>query len=674
MSAWIFCLLLIPAQEPDAEETVVLGRENDLIGLAAAASEGEVGPAELEHRPLLRPGEVLETIPGLVLTQHSGAGKANQFFLRGFNLDHGTDFATRLNGVPLNLPSHGHGQGYTDLNPLIPELLGGLRFRKGPYAAEVGDFASAGSADLVYLDQLPRAYAQLEAGGFGYERGLVADSLTLGGGSLLFGAEVLHRDGPWDVPEDHDEVNGLVRWSRGDHAEREDWTLEAYSSEWTATDQVAERAIDSGSVGRFGSLDPTDGGEASRFALAWNQRAGRTRLSAFAAYSELALYSNFTYFLANPVDGDQFLQRDQRVVVGFEGEHGVETELLGHSGELTFGLQTRHDEIDNGLFSTAARSILSTTRSDEISQSSAGLWVRHDLEWSPWFRTEAGLRGDLYRFEVDSDNADNSGTETDSIASPKLGAAFGPWGDTELYLNGGLGFHSNDARGVLLRDDPSTPAPGDGTPVDPLVRTKGAEVGLRTVSGELRSTVAMWILESDSELVFVGDAGNTEASRPSRRTGLELANHWSARDWLVLDADLSLSRARFRDEDPSGDHIPGSIESVLSSGVTLQSPERDLWATLRLRYFGPRSLIEDDSERSSSSLLLNLETGWRFHEHWGVSLGVFNLLDREVNDIEYFYASRLQGEGVGPDDGGFNDIHLHPAEPFTLRAALTARF
>lgn len=496
---------------------------------------------------------------------------------------------------------------------------------------------------------------------------------------MLFGAEVLHKDGPWDVPEDHDEANGLVRWSRGNQRSGANLTFEAYEGEWTATDQVAERALDAGLIGRFGSLDPTAGGESTRFALAWNRadahKDGRARLSAFAAYSELALWSNFTYFLADPVNGDQFLQRDQRLLAGLEGERSFVGEFGTRPTELALGFQLRHDEIDSGLFATNARDVIGTTRSDEIGQSSAGLYGEYELEWNSWLRANAGLRADLYRFDVDSDNAANSGSETDSIASPKLGLAFGPWSETELYVSGGFGFHSNDARGVLSSDDPTTPALDDGVPVDPLVRTKGAEFGVRTqVLDGLQSTLALWLLESDSELVFVGDAGNTEASRPSRRTGVELTNHCSPRAWLALDVDASLSHARYTDADPAGDHIPGAIESAISSGITVRDPDESVWTTLRLRYFGPRPLIEDDSRRSSSSLLVNLEAGWRIAENWGLTLGIFNLFDREVNDIEYYYPSLLAGEPPGPDDGGYNDLHLHPAEPFTLRFALTARF
>ena len=664
---------LLAQQASDTGETVVVGRSNDLVGLVESATVGEVGREELERRPLLRPGELLETVPGIVITQHSGAGKGNQFFLRGFNLDHGTDLAVRLNGVPLNLRSHGHGQGYVDLNPLIPELVGRVRYRKGPYFADAGDFSSAGTVAIDYVDELPFGFAQVERGSYDYMRTVAGDTFHFDDSKLTVGVETYHHDGPWVVEDDYEKLNGVARWVHGD--ERRGWRLtgEFYDADWTATDHIPERAVDSGLIDRFGTLDPTSGGLSDRQSLTfehWSQDGGgRTDLTAYAYHDALDLYSNFTYALDDPANGDQFLQTDERTVVGLEAGRSTTTELFGVDGELRYGMQSRSDWIDNGLFRTSQRSILSTTREDEIVETSVGVWGESTQYWSDTFRTTVGLRADQYFFDVDSDLAANSGSESDGIVSPKVALVFGPWSDTELYLNGGYGFHSNDARGTTLTDDPTTPAPGDGTPVDPLVQQRGAEIGVRTTAVEgLQSTLSLWYLESDSELLFVGDAGNTEASGATERWGVEWTNFWEVNDWLTADLDAAASQARFTDAGDD-DRVPGAIDTVVATGLTARSDDGH-YVALRGRFFGPRDLTEDGSVESSSSFLVNLHAGYVIDEHWRVRLSIFNLLDSEESDIEYFYTSRLPGEPAG----GVDDVHFHPAEPFSVRLAVTATF
>ncbi len=668
-------------QEPavqEVAETVISGRAGDLVGVADSASQGTTGHVDLERRPLLRPGELVETVPGMVITQHSGAGKANQFFLRGFNLDHGTDFLTRWNGIPLNLRSHGHGQGYTDLNFLIPELVERIDYSKGPYDAGNGDFASAGSADIQYFRKLPQSLAVLEGGGDGYARALVADSRRIGSADVLYALETYHNDGPWENPDDYVRLNGIVRASFGDESAGSTFTLQGYDGDWTGTDQVAKRAVDEGLIDRFGTLDPTSGGDTKRFTLAAEMHRidskSADRLLAYGYRYSLDLFSNFTYALEDPVNGDQFEQSDDRTVFGLDASHTWFGGPFDPDGETTVGIQIQRDDITNGLFRTREREVLSTTREDDIVESSAAIHAENLTQWSDQFRTIAGVRGDLYDFDVSSDDPDNSGSDTASIASPKLSLVFGPWSETELYASGGLGFHSNDARGVTTTDDPSTPEAGDGTPVDPLVRTKGAEIGVRTSSiPGLQSTLSLFVLDIDSELLFIGDAGNTEASRPSRRTGVEWTNFYEPIESLTLDLDASLSHARFRDEAPEGDDIPGAIESAVSAGITYEA-ESGWFTSLRMRYFGPRPLLEDGSVESSSSTLFNARAGYRINENLAIRLDVLNLFDRKVNDIEYYYSSLLPGEDPGPDDGGYNDFHFHPAEPFTLRLSFIATF
>ena len=534
ISAAVACALAAPAWaggEQVLEKVTITGSATGSVGVADSASVGTVTQKQLEARTVYRPGELLEATPGLVVSQHSGEGKANQFYLRGFNLDHGTDLRTTVDGMLVNQRSHSHGQGWTDLNFLIPELATGLRYKKGPYDASEGDFASAGTVAVIYADELPTGLASIGLGQNGFRRVLLADSPDFASGKLLYAIEGLHNDGPFVNPDDYRKLNGVLRYS----VPRDDGafsiTAMGYRNRWNSTDQVADRAISSGYVSRYGAIDPTDGGETHRYSLSadWEQRGADsvTRATGYGVDYRLKLASNFTYFLDDPVNGDQFQQRDRRVVTGLKANHQWLASFFGMEAENTVGIQLRNDNIvEDGLFHTKARGVLDTVRVDHVTQSSGSLYAQTSLRLGPKVRTILGLRGDLYRFHVASDNPGNSGDSTASLASPKVSLILGPWANTEFYANFGYGFHSNDARGSTITQDPKTGEPVDR--VTPLVRAKGAEVGIRSVLvPHLQSTLSLWGLEIGSELVFTGDAGTTEASRPSRRSGLEWANYYS---------------------------------------------------------------------------------------------------------------------------------------------------
>jgi hypothetical protein len=645
----------------------------NLVGIAAAASQGAVTAAQLDARPIMRAGEVLEAVPGLIVSQHSGEGKANQYYLRGFNLDHGTDFSTTVAGVPVNTPTGAHAHGYADVSFLIPELVSGVQFKKGPYFADEGDFSAAGAANINYVNQLDRPLVRLSAGNDGWGRIFGAASPRVGGGYLLGALEVNHNDGPWVRPDDYQKVNGVLRFSRGDNRNGFSLTGMGYWANWDATDQVPERAITSGLIQRFGLLDATDGGEADRqsFAAEFQRSNGPSSLRAtgFVLRNSLNLFSNFTFFLDDPENGDQFEQAEKRVAAGGRLTYRRLGHFLDRHTESAIGLQLRRDWLDPvGLYRTAARQRLSTTREDEVGQTMAGVYAQTEVEWTRTFRTTFGLRADRYQFSVTSDNPLNSGDGSDGLVSPKVGAIFGPWSGSEIYVNAGTGFHSNDARGAAIAVDPVTGEPADR--VTPLVRAKGAEVGVRTVRIRgLQSTVALWYLGIDSELLFVGDAGTTEAGRPSRRVGIEWTNYARLKSWLTLDADLAFTRARFTDDDPAGTRIPGALDRVISAGLTFE-PQQRLFGSIRVRHFGPRPLIEDASVTSNSTTIWNGEVGYRLSSKARLVLEAFNLFDAEVSDIDYFYASRLPGE---PEDG-MEDIHLHPALPRSARIGIQFSF
>jgi hypothetical protein len=645
----------------------------NVVGVAQSASQGAITARQLDARPMMRTGEVLETVPGVVISQHSGEGKANQYYLRGFNLDHGTDFSTTVAGLPVNMPTHGHGHGYSDLNFLMPELVSGVQYSKGPYFADQGDFTTAGAATITYANSVPRPVVRVAGGGQGFGRALVAASIATGRVTLLGAVAAQHNDGPWHEPDDFKKVNALVRYSQGDALNGFAITGMGYQGRWDSTDQVPRRAVDDGRIGRFGTIDATDGGDSYRYSgsVEWQRTRhnASTKVSAFGLAYDVNLFSNFTYFLDDPINGDQFRQADHRFVTGGKVTHRRLGQWGSRPVQTVVGAQLRHDAIGNvGLYHTVARRPLETIREDRVDQTSVGLFAQHETQGTPWLRTLAGLRVDGYRFAVDAGDVRNSGTDRAGLVSPKGGAVLGPWAGTEFYVNAGLGFHSNDARGATITVDPATGAPAQR--VTPLARARGAEVGVRSVRiPHLQTSLAVWSLTLDSELIFVGDAGNTEAGRPSRRYGVELANYYSPQPWLTFDVDLSLSRARFTDVDPAGDVIPGAVSTVVQGGVTVDSV-KNFFGSVRWRYFGPRSLVENDSVRSKATSLVNLEAGYKLSHTVKVAVDVFNLLDSTASDIDYFYASRLPGE---PADG-IDDLHLHPTLPRTARVSLIVGF
>lgn len=649
----------------------VEGRATDLIGEALTSSQGTVGSAELAVRPFLRRGELLEVVPGVVITQHSGGGKANQYFLRGFNLDHGTDFSVSVEGMPVNMRAHAHGQGYADLNFLIPEFVEGVDYVKGPFFTGVGDFSSAGAAGYRIFKELPDDFVRIELGEDRFQRFVSGTTLRNGTSSTLLGIEAEHYDGPWLLEDDFRRFNLLGRhtWRR----KSGEFTLTAmgYSARWDATDQIPLRAIEDGRIDRFGFVDPTSGGESDRFSLSFDwgkgDAQGSSRFNAYAMRYSLDLFSNFTYFLEDPDAGDQFNQRDRRTVVGGAW---VRTWVGGPDSlfeRVVAGVQTQTDWVGElSLSRNSNRELVSRVRSDDVTTSSVGVNVDTKLRLSEKLHADAGVRAVMYAFDVESDNPRNSGKKAAGIVSPKFNVVYRPAEKTELYLSGGYGFHSNDARGVVIRVDP-----GNGEPVSrakPLASSLGFEAGVRASPLEgWVSTASWWVLDSESELVFVGDAGGTEPTGASRRQGVEFTNFYRIGSWLMLDADLTLSRGRYKDS-PGADRIANSISRVATAGATFSFANG--WTTnVRVRHFGSQPLVEDNSVRSPSSLTLNAQAGFNIGE-WRVECAVLNLLDRDNADIAYFYRSRLPGEPAE----GIDDVHLHPAEPRTVRLSLTRSF
>lgn len=650
---------------------MVQSSRNSVLGEAGTANEGVVTQQQLEARTVYRPGELLEAVPGLIVSQHSGEGKANQFYLRGFNLDHGTDLRTTVEGMLVNQRSHSHGQGWTDVNFLIPELTTLLDYRKGPFYAAEGDFASAGAVNIKYADRLTQGIFKVGLGQNGYARTLLADSPQLGDGHLLYALELMHNNGPFTVADNYQKKNAVLRYSQGTEANGFNVTAMAYSAKWHATDQIPLRAVQAGQIGRFDAIDQTDGGKSSRYSLsgAWRQSSGdvSTEVNAYVIRQKLDLFSNFTYFMDDPVNGDQFNQPDRRTTTGINASRTYATTLLGRESEFTVGAQFQNDSIANALYSTAARQYLSTTRADQIRERSLGLYAENKTRWNDTFRTVAGVRADNFNFKVNSNLAANSGTASATKVSPKLNLIFGPWNKTEFYASAGYGFHSNDARGTTITQEPKTGNPADKVPS--LVRSKGVELGVRTeaVAG-LQSSLSVYQLDFDSELTFAGDAGTTQAGRPSRRLGFEFSNYYKPTNWLTIDADLAFAKARFKGFGLAGNRIPGAVEGVASLALSVDNLG-PWFGAVQLRYFGPRPLIADNSVRSKSTATVNGRIGYKISPKVRLELEGFNLTNRSDSAIDYYYASQLKGE-TAP----VTDIHFHPIESRSFRLSMLMNF
>ncbi|MRW90489.1 TonB-dependent receptor plug domain-containing protein [Duganella sp. FT80W] len=666
-------LALGSAHADDQYMTRILvdGSRTNQLGVADAASAGTVTQEELAKRTVYRPGEMLEAVPGLVVSQHSGEGKANQFYLRGFNLDHGTDLRTTVDDMPVNQRSHAHGQGWTDLNFLIPELAVRLDYKKGPYSAEEGDFASAGTASVAYANRLLQGIASVSGGQHGYGRALLADSVDAANGSLLYAIEAMHNDGPFTHPDDYQKLNAVLRYSQGYANNGFNVSLMAYKADWNSTDQIPLRAVQGGQIGRNDAIDSTDGGKSHRYSLSGGWRRtdddSASKVNAYIIANQLDLWSNFTYFMDDPVHGDQFAQPDKRVTSGVNASHSWHQHTENGSSNTTIGVQLQNDNIYNALLNTEARRTLSVTRQDHIVESSAGLYIENSTRWNAAWRTTVGARVDAYRFNVQSDLAANSGTVNDHLVSPSASVVYGPWQTAELYANFGTGFHSNDARGTTLTIDPKTGLAADK--VQPLVRSRGIEFGARTAwLPGLQTSLSLYRLDFDSELTYAGDAGTTEAGPPSRRYGVEFSNYYKPLKWLSVDLDLAYARARSRGYVEEGSYIPGAIEGTGQLAVTVD--DGGPWSgSLKLRYFGPRPLIEDNSVRSNASMTLNGRIGWKMRKDLSLELEAFNITNRRDSAIDYYYASQLKGEAAPVDD-----IHFHPIESRSLRATLIKTF
>jgi opacity protein-like surface antigen len=670
------------------------------------ASQMTVSGQDINARPIVRPGEVVEAAPGLIAIEHSDGGKANQYYLRGWNLDHGTDLAVFVDDVPINLPSHVHGQGYTDLNWLIPEAVGAVEIRKGPYFADVGDFENAGNLHISLVDSVDKNIVSITAGSFGYMRYMALGSTKVdGGGNLLYAGEFNSYNGPWTTADDVRKFSGIMRYSQGTATDGVSVTAAAYTNNWNAADQIPLRTITTGQVsGLYGEINPADGGDTSRFSLsarmAQSDANGLWKANVYFVKYTVDLFNDFGYFTADPVNGDMFHQHESRIYTGAGVSRTIEGTLWGRPNETLIGLQTRYDDINDGISNIYQRQFLSDLSLDHVKEGNAGIYFQNTMHWTDWFKTTSGWRGDTFAASVDSIlQPGNSGKDQMTIGSPKFTLGLGPFYKTEFFAGVGMGYHSNDARGAVAPEVPGNPTQSQ-TETPLLVRSRGGEVGIRTKAiPNLDSSISVFYLHQDSELFFNADAGTTAAGPPSQRTGIEITNNYQPAPWVKIDGNLALSRARFLGFDYNqegiyqslagypqaqignlpGNYVYNAPWMVASGGITVG--EKTGWfSSLRWRYFSARPLTEDGTFKSPPFNTINGSLGYRFENGWRIQLDALNMLNSSTDQATYAYGALVPGDNLyllcnqanstvpkAVCANGVTDYVMHPLEPLAFR-------
>lgn len=647
-----------------------------MLGAASTASEGIVVNDELALTPAYRVGQLLETIPGLQVTSHSGEGKANQYLLRGYNLDHGTDLATFVDGMPVNETTHAHGQGYTDLNFLIPELATNIKYTKGTYYADEGDFSSVGSVHINYLDRIADQVS-LTGGTLGYRRLFAGGSTGIADGSLLGALELQHYDGPWVLPDDFRKINAVLRYSRGDEVDGFTLTAMHYHGTWNATTDQPQRAIDGGLISRYGSLDPSDGGEAQRTSLTMQYSSslsdGQLRANAYAFNNRLTLWNDFTHFLIDPVYGDQEAQHEDRNTLGASVSYEHAAPIFGLQNTVLIGFDTRNDFIDVWRLPTSQRLVISAAldsagfrEADRVRLNAVSGYAQTSTRWTDWFRSVLGARYDAIYGE---DTGTNSGTASGHLLAPKGSLIFRPLPSTELYLSAGRGFHSDDLRGV-------TAAQTSGVAGAPLVsRQSGEEIGLRQqLSHAFTLTFALYALRAESETTYSPDDGVDFAGPGSRRRGYEVNLTYQAARWLEFYASYSGDHARYTTTYDDGTGHPGRYlpnAPFATGSFNVYVKELGAWSgSLGYRYLSAYPLSADNAVQGHGYGEWSGDAHYVLGHGWSAGIGIYNITDKKADAAEFWYTDRLRGEPAA----GVADVHVHPLEGRTARLTIAKSF
>ncbi len=688
----------------NVQEVVVTASRADLLGTAVTASQGSVTQEELGLRPAYRIAQILEAVPGLVVTVHSGEGKAYQYLARGFNLDHGTDIANFVDDIPVNRPTNAHGQGYSDLNFVIPQVLSGLDYTKGTYYPAVGDFGDVASEHMRVADAIPN---QISASGdtFGDYEGYIGGSTALASGDHLLAAlDVSKVDGPFDPGNDFRKYAAILRYSQGTPANGDDVTVMYYKGDGNFITDQPVRAVREGLIGRYGSLDPSDGNASERLSIsghyAWERGALSFVSSAYYVRSRQTLWNNFTHFLEDGVNGDQEQQDESRNLAGGQAAIKLKSSFAGVDTQTTIGVQGRYDDVyvdrrhtkdrvdldycellgPDGVAAKVSVGLPDCT-ADRVRLGDVGLYIENNTRWTGWLRTDFGLREEYYAGQDRGLLPDTVFSQTPfikdvTLLQPKGGIVLGPWWRTEFYLSAGQGFHSDDLRGV----SGAVPLEGlGGTRTAPLlVKADGGEIGVRTdVIPKVHIQIAAFNIRLNSEIVYDQDQGEDQPGPPSNRYGVEFSAEYRPLAWLELNTDLSFSHARFVDTNPAqllntfgdnGNHIPLAPCFIGSLGAIVDNLG-PWYGGLEVRALGAYPLTPDNREMDAGYTETNVDVGYKINKSVKMQVSIFNLFNVRANAAAFYYTTDIH-DGLGATA----DHQVHPLEPVSARFTVVATF
>lgn len=656
------------ADTSSAVEVYVWGQQP-----TSAATEQTRTARDLELRPTATPTDVLRLAPSLVLGQHHGGGKADQILFRGFDSDHGTDFAVFVDGIPVNMVSHGHGQGYADLHWLIPETIDRVEIFKGPYFAHLGDFATSGAMNIITKRREKNSWFSVSAGNYNTQRYLGVLSPPEGTFFAPYLAfETYHNDGPFKAENNYNRYNLLTKFTLlSTPNSKLNFLGTFFKTAWNASGQIPARAVREGSLGRFGSLDPSEGGKSERqnLSLIYNYADANQSFNAqtWASWYRLQLWSNFTLFLNDPVNGDGIEQNDKRFLIGNNINYRRSYRLWNLPMESFIGFQSRFDHIRVGLFNQTNRRRTSTTSNNDIEQTNLGWFAQQEVKPNDWLRVQLGARLDNFWFNVrqKGDPAALSepiaGRGTATIVNPKSNFILTPFKDnqvaknTNFFVNFGGGYHSNDARVFVQDKDKKIP------------RYLGGELGYRSrFFDKVDFSLAYWRAHLESELTFVGDAGTFEPSGRSRRQGIESELRYDILPWLSYDLDLSYTWSRFVD---GGGFVPLAPRLTTMSGLTARHAS-GIEGRLQMRHVGARYGTEDTTVKTRAYTIFDLLLKYTHNQRYEFFLSLENLANTKWRSAETFFESR---RSLAEPAAGVLDSHFTPGDPFTVKAGIAVR-
>lgn len=698
----------LPAGRADATQT---GADQATLVLAqrpiSAASSFAVRDREFNLRPIGSVQDILRVTPGLVLVQHSGGGKANQYFLRGFDIDHGTDLALSIDGIPINMVSHGHGQGYADTNFIIPEVVERVEVSKGPYFANQGDFATAGAVNMVSRDSFEHSSVGFGLSGspgrgaLGYRGLLIASPKFANGVKATFAAELGRQNGPFDNPEGWNKYKLFNKLTLPvNDASSITIGQMSYGGAWHGSGQIPARSVERGDISRFGSIAPDEGGYTSRhqayvqYKLRPSENA-EVKALAYVGVYKFNMFSNFTLALRDPDNGDEIEQVDRRTFYGAKLSYRVVHEIEGVRFDTTIGGDGRSDDIQNQLRNTLHRRELSRVADNDINSTFLGAYANEEVTLLKWLRLVGGGRADMVAFAVDDKRVQppggrpTGGVDSAHQFSPKGSVIVSPLqsepAQLDVYVNYGHGFHSNDVRGAFANPK-----------VTPLTRAIGEEVGARTrLFNRWDLAIALWQLDLDNETVWIGDEGTNEAGGATTRRGLELETRYEITKWLAADADITFTRSRFKANAGNGSGLALAPKQTWSGGLSARHALGPGVARAGFRFYGvgDRPASDDGALVAPGFTMFDVHAGYKLRR-FDLALDVENLFNSATRAAQFATTGRLRSEpavgapvpanfscgsngrlaGGGGGQGGFagcEDVHFTPQYPITLRLMAT---